>query len=72
VMIKILVTGSAREVFQNCPKVKKYLWGGEFWSDGYFASTVGKRGDESMIGDCVKNQGRTYQKLHSDCQLVLL
>ncbi|MCU7879458.1 MAG: hypothetical protein KZQ66_10295, partial [Candidatus Thiodiazotropha sp. (ex Lucinoma aequizonata)] len=24
--------------------------GGEFWSDGYFASTVGKHGDEAMIG----------------------
>ena len=24
--------------------VKKKLWGGEFWSDGYFASTVGKHG----------------------------
>ena len=26
------------------PQVKKRLWGGEFWSDGYFASTVGKHG----------------------------
>lgn len=53
-MIKSL---TAREVFKKCPHVKKQLWGGEFWSDGYFASTVGKHGDESMIRKYVKNQG---------------
>lgn len=39
--------------------------------DGYFASTVGKHGDEAMIGRYVKNQGRQYQKLHVDYQLAL-
>ncbi|MBK3824446.1 transposase, partial [Paraburkholderia aspalathi] len=47
------------------------LWGGEFWSDGYFASTVGKHGDEQMIGRYVKNQGKEYSKLYSDHQLAL-
>jgi|GEM_PF-4864747 len=32
-------------------------WGGEFWSDGFFASTVGKQGDEAKIANYVKNQG---------------
>jgi putative transposase len=47
------------------------VWGGEFWTDGYFASTVGKHGNEDMIGKYVKNQGMEYQKLHEDNQLVL-
>lgn len=67
-MIKSL---TAREVFKKCPDIKKQLWGGKFWSDGYFASTVGKHGDESMIGNYVKNQGGHYQKIHNDHQLVL-
>ena len=67
-MIKSL---TAREVFKRCPQVKKQLWGGEFWTDGYFASTVGKHGNEDMIGKYVKNQGMEYQKLHEDNQLVL-
>jgi putative transposase len=68
-MIKSL---TAREVFRRCPQVKKKLWGGEFWTDGYFASTVGKHGDEAMIGRYVKSQGGgTYQKLHTDHQLAL-
>jgi len=33
---------TAREVFKRNPKVKQKLWGGEFWSDGYYVSTVGK------------------------------
>jgi hypothetical protein len=46
-------------------------WDGEFWTDGYFASTVGKHGDEQMIGKYLQNQGNTYQKLHADYQLAL-
>jgi len=62
---------TAREIFRRCPHVKKMLWGGEFWSDGYFASTVGKHGNEAMIGDYVKEQGGQYQKLYNDHQLAL-
>jgi len=67
-MIKSL---SAREIFRRCPKVKKQLWGGEFWTDGYFGSTVGKHGDENMIGEYVKKQGNEYSKLYEDRQLAL-
>ena len=67
-MIKSL---SAREIFRRCPKVKKQLWGGEFWTDGYYASTVGKHGDENMIGDYVRKQGNEYSKLYEDRQLAL-
>ena len=67
-MIKSL---TAREIFRRCPKVKKELWGGEFWTDGYFASTVGKHGDETTISNYVKNQGKEYRKLYSDYQLAL-
>ncbi|MEK7875191.1 MAG: IS200/IS605 family transposase [Pseudomonadota bacterium] len=67
-MIKSL---SAREIFRRCPMVKKQLWGGELWTDGYFASTVGKHGDENMIRDYVKKQGNEYSKIYEDRQLAL-
>ena len=67
-MIKSL---TAREVFKRCPHVKQQLWGGEFWSDGYFASTVGKHGNEGMIGRYVQNQGNEYLKLYQGDQLSL-
>ncbi|REF28698.1 REP element-mobilizing transposase RayT [Xenorhabdus cabanillasii] len=70
-IVTLIKSLTAREIFKRCPQVKKALWGGEFWTDGYFASTVGKHGDEQMIGRCVKNQGKEYDKLHSDHQLAL-
>lgn len=70
-LVMLIKSLTAREIFKSCPQVKKKLWGGEFWGDGYFASSVGKHGDETMIGRYVKNQGKTYQKLHEDRQLAL-
>ena len=70
-IVTLVKSLTAREIFRRCPQVKKLLWGGEFWTDGYFASTVGKHGDEAMIGRYVKNQGKEYHKLHSDHQLAL-
>jgi REP element-mobilizing transposase RayT len=70
-IVTLIKSITAREVFKRCPQVKKQLWGGEFWTDGYFASTVGKHGNETTIGSYVKNQGKTYQKLHADYQLLL-
>ena len=69
-IVTLLKSLTAREIFRRCPQVKKKLWGGEFWTDGYFASTVGKHGDEAMIGKYVKNQGHEYSKLHEDRQLA--
>lgn len=64
-MIKSL---TAREIFATQPQVKKQLWGGEFWSDGYYAMTVGKHANERVIGEYVKKQGQQYQKLHRNEQ----
>jgi len=51
--------------------VKKQLWGGEFWSDGYFANTVGQHRDENMVKNYVKNQGKEYLQIHKSYQLSL-
>lgn len=70
-LVTLLKSLTAREVFRRCPQVKKLLWGGEFWSDGYFASTVGKHGDENTIAQYVKNQGQEYEQLHENRQIAL-
>ena len=69
--VSIIKSITAREIFKRCPQVKKQLWGGEFWTDGYFASTVGKNGNENTVANYVKQQGNTYHKLHEDRQLML-
>ena len=63
-IVMLVKSLTAREVFARCPQVKKQLWGGEFWTDGYFASTVGKHGNERMIGNYVKEQGQAYHQNH--------
>jgi putative transposase len=45
-MVKSL---TAREVFVRVPSVKKQLWGGEFWTDGYYVGTVGQHATEDVI-----------------------
>ncbi len=45
---------TAKQIFAECPQDKKMLWGGQFWSDGYFVSSVGKYTNESVIREYVK------------------
>jgi len=70
-IVTIIKSITAREVFKRNPQVKTQLWGGEFWSDGYFVSTVGKHGNENMISNYVKSQSLSYQQLHTNHQLAL-
>ena len=60
------MVSSARKILRRSPQVKRQLWGGEFWTDGYFASTVGKHGDESKIARYVKAQGLEYDQLYKN------
>ncbi len=59
---------TAREVFLRVPSVKKKLWGGEFWTKGYFINTVGHKGNEDSVTDYVRNQGleKEYKRIHKD------
>ena len=70
-MVKSL---TAREIFQRHPEVQENLWGGEFWTDGYFVNTVSKYGDENTISKYVKEQGveSEYKTLYKSNQLALL
>ncbi len=65
-IVQIIKSIIAREIFKRLPEVKKQLWGGQFWSNGYFVSTVGKHGDEDTISNYVKNQGdgEKYKSIH--------
>ena len=57
-IIEIVKSITARQIFEECPEVKKWLWGGQFWTDGYFVATVGKNTNENVIKEYVKNQGQ--------------
>ena len=65
-IIQIVKSLTGREIFSRLPQIKKILWGGEFWSDGYFVSTVGKTQSEQAIIKYIKEQGREaeYVQFH--------
>ena len=54
---------TARELFKSFPWLKKELWGGEFWSDGYYVATVGEGGNWKVVEKYVSNQGKEPEKL---------
>ena len=53
---------TARQLFKRFPKLKEELWGGEFWSDGYYVATVGERNNWETVAKYVKNQGQDSAK----------
>jgi putative transposase len=71
-IVQTIKSITAREMFKRMPEIKKELWGGEFWSKGYYISTVGVHGNENMIQQYVKEQGREkeYNIIHKE-QLTL-
>lgn len=58
---------TARQIYAYHPEVKKQLWGGEIWTDGYFVNTVSQYGNEEVITKYLQNQGKDtkdYVQLH--------
>ena len=58
-VVRIFKSITARELFKRFPALKKDLWGGEFWSDGFYFATVSERGDWKTVERYVANQGKT-------------
>ncbi len=67
-IVSMVKSITAREISLKEPVVKKELWGGEFWSNGYFVSTVGEHANEEVIREYIKNQGKEgkYRQLHKE------
>ena len=47
----------AREFFLKYQEIKKQLWGGSFWTSGYYANAVGLYGSRYVIMAYFSNQG---------------
>ena len=61
--VRIFKSNVARELFRQFPALKKELWGGEFWTDGYYAATVSTAGNWAVVEAYVRNQGKTESPL---------
>lgn len=56
-IIQIIKSITARELFRRHPDLRKELWGGELWTDGFFVATVGEGGNRDVIRVYVQKQG---------------
>ena len=65
-IIRTVKSITGKELFRLHPEIKQKLWGGEFWTKGFYVHTVGRHGDENTIQQYVKSQGieKEYKKLH--------
>jgi len=58
-LIKKLTAGPCLKL----PSVRKELWGGEFWTDGYYIATVSNRGSKETIERYIEKQGKKPQDI---------
>ena len=65
-VVQIMKSISAREVFKQFPDLRKRLWAGELWSDGYFVRSVGDKVTADIIRRYIE-----YQAHEDDSQLKL-
>ena len=65
-IIQTVKSITAKEIFKLHPEVKDQLWGGEFWTKGFYVNTVGRHGDEDSIQAYVRAQGteKEYKRIH--------
>ena len=64
-IVQIIKSITARELFSQHNEIKKMLWGGNLWTSGFYANTVGQYASEETIKNYVKNQGKEYNKVHA-------
>ena len=70
-MARTIKSITAKALFKVHPEIKKILWGGNLWTSGYYANTVGQYGNEAMIKNYIANQGTPHYKKIHESQLTL-
>lgn len=61
-VVRIFKSITAKQLFKQFPELKKELWGGEFWSYGFYIATVSERGNWKAVEQYVTNQGKDGDK----------
>jgi REP-associated tyrosine transposase len=63
-IIRTVKSITAIKIFENHPDVKKKLWGGTFWTSGFYVNTVGQYGNLEIIQKYVRNQDKKYSQIY--------
>jgi len=68
-IVRTVKSITGKELFRLHPEVKNQLWGGHFWTSGYYVNTVGQYANEDVIQKYIQNQGNeenVYKMLHKN------
>ena len=61
--VRLFKSITAKQLFLLFPDLKKDLWGGEFWTDGYYVATVGEKANWSVVEKYIRDQGKTPEQV---------
>ena len=62
-VVRLFKSITGRKLFEQFPEIKKDLWGGEFWSDGYYIGTIGERGNIKTLEKYIRDQGKKPEEV---------
>ena len=65
-VVQIMKSVSAREVFSQFPDLRKQLWAGELWNDGYFVRSVGDKVTADIIRRYIEYQNHEDDSIQLD------
>ena len=54
---------TAREMFEKFPEMRRTLWAGHLWAEGYYVATVGDKVTAEAVRRYIRNQ-RQHELLH--------
>jgi putative transposase len=57
-VIRTIKSITGQQIFTQVPEIRRALWGGEFWTDGYYIGTISGKGNKAVIEQYIRNQGR--------------
>ena len=62
-IVKLLKTWTYKQVYQNHPEIREYLWGGKMWCQGYYVSTVSDAVTKNEIKKYIQQQKKHSEQL---------
>ena len=61
-VVGIIKSISSNKIFAEFPKIKKQLWAGHLWEQGYFVRTVGEQMTDDVIRRYIDKHSFSYDQ----------
>lgn len=69
-IVTIIKSITTREIFARHKEVKKFLWGGNLWTSGFYANTVSEYANAEGIKQYIANQGALRKSLNNNLTMT--